>query len=497
MVSKMRKQLVDSTPSVAAEADVARENRKLRISLVGLFVLISIVFSLSPVITNYDSFPAFPTAVSIVNRQTLSLSAYQHVHQVATSYTVVTQNGHLITYFPWAVALFAVPAVILLDALRIVGGPTPDHVVMTGGHIESLAQMWSASIVTALACTIMALLAYRRLAGSPKMRRLLAVGSGLVLALGTSAWSVASRSLWQHGPAMLLLALGLLAVDGIFPSIGRQPMGSAIWRSFGAGVSLAIAIAVRPTNVIAFALVGAILLWRRRSILAAYVGGGLLVFVPWVVITRINYGTWFQPYDSAGRLGHATSVINALGANLFSPARGLLVFSPICLLAVAGLFIAIRRSVVSELDLISIAAVPGYLIAVSLYSEWWAGNTFGPRYMSEALPFLFVLAIPCVTWIGEVLHTWRSSTEPGPSPWAIVAILVVVVIAGWSVFVNAQGGVLRASTCWNGTPGTAHNVDNDPARVWSWSDPQFTSGVTAISARGLHAAVTGACPGRS
>ena len=45
-----------------------------------------------------------------------------------------------------------------------------------------------------------------------------------------------------------------------------------------------------------------------------------------------------------------------------------------------------------------------------------------------------------------------------------------VVAFGFSVLVNAQGGVLRSSICWNLKSPTFASVDNDPARAWSWSD---------------------------
>jgi hypothetical protein len=370
-------------------------------------------------------------------------------------------------------------------------------VVITGGQLESLAQMWSASVTTALAITVMALLAYRRLDGSPRTRRRLAIVCGLVLAFGTSAWSVASRSLWQHGPALLMLALGLLALDGVFPAKGYPPRGHATHRIFAAGASLAFAIAVRPTNAIALVLVGAVLLWKRRHLIVSYVAAALVVLVPWIVITRLAYGTWFQPYDSAARLGHRAPLLEAVGANLISPSRGLLVFSPICVLAVVGVVISVLRSSFGMLEAVSAAAVPSYLLAVSLYPEWWAGNTFGPRYMSETLPFLFVLSLPFVNWLAAALRQRRVGTINSSSGWLVVVAAGVMALVVWSVSANAQGGVLRASTCWNGVHGSAHNVDNDPSRVWSWGDPQFETGIRAISSRGLHAAITGACPANS
>ena len=69
-----------------------------------------------------------PTAISIVNRHTLSLDAFRHVKVIATSYTVAHAKGHLLTSYPWAVGLFAIPAVVVLDLLHIVGGPSADAV---------------------------------------------------------------------------------------------------------------------------------------------------------------------------------------------------------------------------------------------------------------------------------------------------------------------------------------------------------------------------------
>ena len=94
-----------------------------------VFLVATVVFALSPVVTNYDSFATLPTAVSIVNRHTLSLDAYQHVKVLAQSYTVGHTKGQLLTSYPWAVGLFAVPAVVVIDLAHVFGGPSADSIV--------------------------------------------------------------------------------------------------------------------------------------------------------------------------------------------------------------------------------------------------------------------------------------------------------------------------------------------------------------------------------
>jgi hypothetical protein len=453
-----------------------------------VFTVAAFVFSISPVITNYDSYSYFPTAVSIVNRHSLSLNAYRHVPVVATNYGVGHSNGQLITYFPWPVALFAVPAVIAIDLIHLLSGPAADSVVANHPQIGSLVQLWSASIVTALACSIVALLAYRRLTGDTKTRRRLAVVCGLVFAFGTSAWSTASRSLWEHGPSLLMLALGLLALDRIFPRSEKPPSRLPVLPAFGAGAAFMAAVTIRPLNAVALALVAVLILWKARRAIGMYVVGSLLVAVPWLAITEANYGSLLQPYDKTSRLGLPSTFFESIAANLVSPARGILIFSPIVLVAGAGLAIDWRRRTLGPLETMSAVAIAGYVVVLATFPVWWAGNSYGPRFTSETLPFLFVLALPFVDW----MRAGHRETPRDRSILFRLSAATVTVLLTLSVVINAEGGLLRASICWNGKPGTPQNVDKHTSRVWSWSDPQFDYGLRALRTEGLHAVMR--CP---
>jgi hypothetical protein len=457
-----------------------------------VFVLTTIVFAVSPVITNYDSFATFPTAVSIVNRHTLFLDAYRHVGVLAKSYTVGHARSHLVTSYPWAVGLFAVPAVIVVDLVHVLGGPSADSIVAGQSQVQNLVQLFSASIITGLACATLALLAYRRLRGSAETRSNWAVLCGLAFGFATSAWSTASRALWQHGPSILFLAMALLALDPLFPrdTQDQRRRIDSIRPPLLAGVCVAGAVTMRPTNAVALGLVTILVFWKaQRRSAAFYAIGIVVVFLPWTLITYHYYGSLLQPYDQASKLGLPSTFFESVAAQLISPSRGLFIFSPIVLVGIAGLVIANRRRLVTLLEALSAAAVPCYLVAIALFPVWWAGTSFGPRFMTEALPFLFVLAIPFVEWI----MAWRAEKSMARPLLYKCAIVGSVVALTFSVFVNAQGGLLRSSVCWNLKTPTAASVDNDPARVWSLDDPQFVFGLEAIRTEGLHAAIT-RCP---
>jgi hypothetical protein len=105
------------------------------------------------------------------------------------------------------------------------------------------------------------------------------------------------------------------------------------------------------------------------------------------------------------------------------------------------------------------------------------------------LPFIFVLSIPFVDWI----IAWRlKKPERRPLTYRI-AVTGAVVLLACSVLVNAQGGVMRSSICWNLKAHDVESVDQNPSRVWSWNDPQVVYALQAIRTEGLGAAVT-RCP---
>jgi hypothetical protein len=481
----------DEAPSDSALT--ARSEKRLQWQMVlGVFLVATFVFTVSPVVTNYDSFATLPTAVSIVNRHTLSLNAYQHMKVLATSYTVAHAKGQLVTSYPWAVGLFAIPAVVVIDLVHVIGGPSADSIVTGQSPIVLQVQLLSASVVTGLACAALALLAYRRLQGPAKTRRHWAMFCGLAFAFGTSAWSTASRALWQHGPSILFLAVALLALDRLFPghSDEQGAQTTSAWPPFLAGLALAAAVTMRPTNAVALVLGTVLVLWKIPARLrTAYLIGVFTVMIPWVLVTTHYYGTPLQPYDRASKLGLSPTFFESVAAQLISPSRGLLVFSPIVLVAIAGAVIAWKRKTTTPLEVLCAVAVPGYVIAIALFPVWWAGTSFGPRFMTETLPFIFVLSLPFVNYI----VAWRSE-KPARRPLRYrIGVAGAAVLLACSVLINAQGGVLRSSICWNLKAPDVESVDQDPARVWSWNDPQVVYAFGAIQSEGFDAALT-RCP---
>ena len=143
--------------------------------------------------------------------------------------------------------------------------------------------------------------------------------------------------------------------------MGRSGTTSA-WPPFVTGLALAAAVTMRPTNAVALVLGTILVLWKTRARgRTAYLFGVFAVFLPWILITLHYYGTPLQPYDQASKLGLSPTFFESVAAQLISPSRGLLVFSPIVLVAIAGAVIAWRRKSTTPLEILCAVAVPCYV----------------------------------------------------------------------------------------------------------------------------------------
>ncbi|MCC6904841.1 MAG: hypothetical protein IT326_03295 [Anaerolineae bacterium] len=83
---------------------------------------------------------------------------------------------------------------------------------------------------------------------------------------------------------------------------------------------------------------------------------------------------------------------NGLFGNLLSAPRGLLWYAPFTLLIPLGLVVLLRRD--RPLLLLAGGQVLLVYLLYSAYSTWWAGQSWGPRYMVPLMPALVLLTLP-------------------------------------------------------------------------------------------------------
>jgi hypothetical protein len=412
-----------------------------------VFLLVFAIYVSSPV-TQTDTDPRWSVHVaeSIIREGNLDLDEYRSIIP-AGDYRVLTFENHIYPYSPIGTSLLAVPFVYLY------------HIVESGAKVEqfyALAEVVIASLVTALTAAVLYLIARFSL----DVKRSLLVS--FIFAFCTSAWSTASRALLQHGPSMLALTLTLYLI-----LLARKKPYVVQF----AGIPLAYSYIIRPTNGISIILLTLFILWQYKRYSLLYLLWSAAVIVPFFLYNWSVYHSLLAPYYYSQRLGIHPRLVEALVGNWINPARGLFVFSPICLFSLYGTFCKIK-GLSSDwrdglLGCFLICAVLLHWIAISLFPHWYGGWSYGPRLFSDMVPYLIYLLMPVIPL---VTHSKESS--------APIRVAFACFI-GISLFIHYRGATDNATQMWNALP---VNVDVEPSRLWNWQDPPFLRGTPQLDA---------------
>src|SRR5690606_4379982 len=172
---------------------------------------------------------------------------------------------------------------------------------------------------------------------------------------------------------------------------------------------LGLALAVRPTNLFPSLILTAYVAVRHRGELLRWVAFGGLAIAAVAAVHLATYGLLVPPYYLPSNQPIAPwSDLGAIAlAQLASPNRGLLVFSPVAVFAFLGPIVALRRGRLGRLEIASVAIVAVHWFAISRAGMWWAGHSYGPRFWSDVLPFLALLAIPVLR--GDAVSSRRGN----------------------------------------------------------------------------------------
>jgi len=418
------------------------------------------VYLSSRVMVQSDSIWTIPTAASVWLRGDTNLDEFAGTVQ-QQAHGVDVQGEHLYGFFPLGPALVAVPVVAAIDlAIRgleltplgrsraLAGARTWEAKLHEVGTVDyryfNTTERLVASLMTSLAVLVFFLMARREASLAA------ATVTSLLFAFGTSAYSTASRVLWQHGPSLFAVCTVLYLL--------RRPAASRGWAAL-TGFFVALAYLFRPTNSITVLLVTGLFFLRYRSQVLPYLAGALVVALPFVGYNVSTFGSFLPPYYRGERLAPGGSTFwEALAGNVVSPARGLLVFSPI--LGVA-LFSAIKRAVQRTLDpseWVFLLAIVLHWIAISSFPHWWGGHSIGPRLFTDVLPYLAYFLIRPIEDVLSHLARRRAAAAG------------LCLLAAASVLIHWRGATDFRVHGWNDGP---PNVDVAPARLWAWTDLQF------------------------
>lgn len=431
-------------------AEVEYPQRRWDIAVVALvFLFCFSVFYRSPVQQILDS--KFITAVShsLITNGSLALPAnFVPGRRVDKIYALQRVDGKIYHSFSSAPAVLNVPFVALYE----VAGISP--VTSEGeflSHNELRILRFAAAAVAAALCGVFFLTARVWLPPG------LSLGLTLVFAFGTQIYSSISRPYWSHSWSSLLLATALFLL--VSPR-WKDRSGAYVLMS----TLLCWAYFCRPPMSLAILGVALLILVTRRAFLGPFLVTGGIWASLFVLYSWRTFGSWLPPYFmsshlESGRLAGGlllSSYPKGVLGTLVSPGRGLFVYVPIFVLI---LWIVIRRwKWIPDKALAVTALGVGFAHwqLFSLFRNWWGGQSFGPRLMSDLVPWFFLLAVLGVA-------AMRAARFAGEFRWTSLKRVGVALIVTISIFINMRGAISMEA--------------QRGAGIWNWRYPSFLAGI--------------------
>lgn len=391
--------------------------------------------------------------------------------------------GFFSNYFAWSNGHFfdSHPPIGPILALPVYVFPAWTGIPANAELAANMYSKLAASIMAALSA-LFVYAASRRVLGvfglSSEICSRAALLAAIAYGLGTPVWSTASLAIWTHTPAVFGYAAAIWALIAGLPA--------------AAGIAAAAAVIARPATAPAAALLVLYLVHRiavrsratresrRASVddMLRFAGAATLVGVAGAIYnvwlfgnlvggapTRTQY--WVDELGTAGMF--SGSLLAGFAGLTISPSRGIFIFSPVMVVAILGA-VRVWRTRLNEVTTLrgdtlllaryaSVAAI-AILLTYSKFIVWWGGHGYGPRYLTDAMPFVGVLLA-----FGFLP---RNALMDGSARWKrppIGAIALLIL----SIGVQAIGAF-----CWP-SPWTLSGNPPYRYRLWNWRDNEIAS----------------------
>jgi hypothetical protein len=431
-----------------------------------LFIVTATVFRISPVHHVGDSYYSMLLGEHVLHHGDFHLDAYfdppfdprRYPGLIAATglpFHIARIRGHLYYVYGPGSSVLSLPFIAIANAAGVStvdshGGYDPDS--------ERLIQATLAAVLMAGLVVLFFLTA--RLCLPPGASLVIAVAGGF----GTPIWSTASRVLWSHTWETLLL--GLLVLILAARDVRGTPLRPLVLATLGVWMYL-----TRPTGAVPLLTVSAYILVVHRDIGTRYVLTCAAWLTGFVVWSAWQFGDFLPGYYLSSNGFQVRGFPAQLAGVLVSPSRGLLVFVPV-LFFVAYLVLRYWRLLpFPRLVVLAIVTIAAHILLVSTWVVWWGGYSYGPRLLTDLVPWFVLVGIA-----GVVART-NSRRAAGTCAFrggGHAELLVGTMLLVLTIGINARGALVQETWCWNVDP---IDADSHLERLWDWSDPQFLAGL--------------------
>ncbi len=286
----------------------------------------------------------------------------------------------------------------LAPGTAILALPFADIGFLLDGHFTIFGYaLMSTEVFVALANAVAAYLVYA--IGRSFFSKKTSVFLAFVYAFSTISWPFATYFFQSDVSAMFDLLAVYLAIRIVRSSDARGR------NAFYAGISVAAALTTDYVDAILIPIIAGYLIFsmrgRQRELARIAVSFLLASFVGIVLIGLYNdaiFGTVLhtteQVYlNSSTPFGEfSTPIYQGIYLNLFSPLRGLFVYSIFLVLGAFGLAGMLREKRYRTEAVLLLACFLGIFLPYSAWYDPVGGAAFGPRFLVAAIPFLLLPA---------------------------------------------------------------------------------------------------------
>jgi hypothetical protein len=310
------------------------------------------------------------------------------------------------------------------------------------GNVQ--AAMWTSGVVTALTGVLVYLFLRRLRYGWGA-----SLGTALAFGLGTMAWPYA-RYLFSESLA------GLELMASAYFLLRYHDEGDRV-SPLLAGGGLGMALLARLNNAIVAPFLGLLLLFylyrRHGRNWRAWLAPLVLFALPILTALAITgWYDWFR-FGSPWNTGYlpeerfATPFFQGLYGLTLSPGKGLFWYNPLFFVAVAVWPAFFRRHRAE--GLLAAAVVLSNVAFYASWYLWWAGHSWGPRFLVTVLPFA---ALPLAPALEAATRRRAVALSVGILAVASLVVQVLGVAVDFSLYLNdiyARLGLYHPATLFD------------------------------------------------
>lgn len=388
---------------------------------------------------------------------------------------VEAANGHLSSTYPIGNVILTFPIYFLFFVgikaaefyQNFVLGNSVDFLRLVDPSFEGALQHYQklAAVGVASFSTVIFYLANRL-----KFNGAIAILSTFIFAFATSTWMTGSQGLWQHGSSNLAVLCIIFCLLKANRTQGKNRKTLLVLT----GVFCGLLPGIRSTSLLysVAAIAYAFFIYRKEALYLLLGLPSALISASWNIyyfgfsLSKLVVGGYsrFSDQDASFASSYynltVEQFLTGFGGLLISPSRGILVFTPVSLLAIPGAWQVWkwRAGKDEKLFLCLTVAAIGIFLQYCFFKVWTGGAAYGPRYLTDILPIVCFLISYC-------LAGWVERWNQGKHKFSGIKLAMLTLLIAISTFTQAVGAF--GSTNWDGIP------QPTPERIWQLQDSQI------------------------